>query len=156
MPPPSERPTQPYGGYSTTCQMLSTTLPHLQGCTWSRNLDPNFCPGWGLNLGPITWQCSMQPLDHHAPASQGHSQKNILERGWDFGGFHWFLGILLCLLCFYNRNRFVWGFEHRNPPKYAHGVIESQLTYASKYDRNSKFPNARKVQALNLKCLTTK
>jgi len=21
-----------------------------QGCAWSRNLDPNFCPGWGLNL----------------------------------------------------------------------------------------------------------
>ena len=38
-------------------------------CTWSRNLDQKFCPGRGLNLGPLTWQSSIQPLDHRAPQS---------------------------------------------------------------------------------------
>src|SRR6218665_1283825 len=35
-----------------------------QGCAWSRNLDPNFYPGRGLNLRPLTWQSSMQLLEH--------------------------------------------------------------------------------------------
>ena len=35
-----------------------------QRCTWSRNLHPNFCPGWGLNFRPLTWQSSAQPQDH--------------------------------------------------------------------------------------------
>jgi len=26
-----------------------------QGCAWSRNLDPYFCPGRGLKLRPLTW-----------------------------------------------------------------------------------------------------
>src|SRR6218665_703211 len=55
------------GGFCTTCQKLSTTLWNLKGCAWSRSLDPNFCSGRGLNLGPLTWQSSAQPLDHRAP-----------------------------------------------------------------------------------------
>src|SRR6218665_392690 len=55
------------GGYSTMHQMLYTTLQPPSGahCAWSRNLDSNLCPSQGLNLGPITWQSSTQPLDHH-------------------------------------------------------------------------------------------
>jgi len=35
-----------------------------KGWACSRNLDPNFCPGQGLNLGPLTWQSSMQSNAH--------------------------------------------------------------------------------------------
>ena len=40
---------------------MKDTAPH------GRNLDPNFCSGWDLNLEPLTWQSSMQPLDHRSP-----------------------------------------------------------------------------------------
>src|SRR6218665_2854735 len=60
---PSERTCQSNEGYSTTHQMLSTTVwpPWVH---MSRNLDPYFFRGQGLNLGPITLQSSAQPLDH--------------------------------------------------------------------------------------------
>src|SRR6218665_305656 len=46
--------------------MSSTTLGP-PGCLESRNLDPNFCHGRGLNSGPLTWQTSAQLLDYCAP-----------------------------------------------------------------------------------------
>jgi len=36
----------------------------VRNCAWSRNLDPDFCPSRGLNLGLLTWQSSTQQIDH--------------------------------------------------------------------------------------------
>jgi len=36
---------------------------------WSRNLEPNFCPGWDFNLWPLEWQSvtlTTKPLDYYA------------------------------------------------------------------------------------------
>src|SRR6218665_2698220 len=76
MPLPGERRTSlPYGGYSTRCARgySARCYPQLYDPPWSINLDPNFCPGRLLNLGPLTWQSNTQSLDHRASPRHAHS-----------------------------------------------------------------------------------
>src|SRR6218665_2155794 len=39
----------------------------MRNCAWSRNLYQNVFPGRSLNVIPLTWQSSTQPIDHRAP-----------------------------------------------------------------------------------------
>src|SRR6218665_2531793 len=43
----------------TDCAVSVLIMAELaRGRRWSRNLEPNFCPGRGLNPEPHGWQCS--------------------------------------------------------------------------------------------------
>ena len=50
--------------------------------------------------------------------------------GFGFQGCHWFWAYYCAFLGFYDKNRFIWGLEPGNPPKYAHGFTNSAVSFS--------------------------